>query len=336
MSEQKQISLPTRLRVKVTRMLIAGGMLATLSAPVSPSELETTIPPAGTGTGDGSTLLISATDPLDRENSLALELGEQARADNSVIPISAEPLGRMRGFADISRGSRQYATALQCMSQAIYYEAATESLQGQRAVAQVVLNRVRHPAYPSSVCGVVYQGWNAPVCQFSFVCDGALLRTPIGENWRRAQRTAEAALGGYVEESVGSATHYHADYVLPRWAYTLGKLTQIGRHIFYRIPGGGGSTRAFRASWIGQEHIPQIDFTRFEGGNTQETSGQFPGQDTAVALPFDPTDRRAPNDIGGRLDTSTGWQLEIPNPETSSSRFNRTREDQVTSANGTQ
>ncbi len=80
-------------------------------------------------------------------------------------------------------------------------------------MAQVVLNRVRDPNYPKSICGVVYQGWERTTgCQFSFTCDGALLRPPIGVLWQDDRKIAEEALDGYVQKSVGVATHYHADY----------------------------------------------------------------------------------------------------------------------------
>ena len=101
--------------------------------------------------------------------------GLSAQERNEMIPVSgkAAPMG---GFTAIAAGSAQYSTALKCLTQAIYYEAANEPLKGKRAVAQVVLNRLKHPAYPNSVCGVVYEGVNQPVCQFSFTCDGSLLR----------------------------------------------------------------------------------------------------------------------------------------------------------------
>src|SRR3546814_6638838 len=146
----------------------------------------------------------------------------------------------MDRFAVISTSSPQYASAHRCLTQAIYYESANEPLKGKRAVAQVVLNRLRHPAYPNSVCGVVYEGVNDPVCQFSFTCDGSLLRQPMARQWNESRRVAAEALAGTVEPSVGSATHYHADYVLPRWAYTLAKIEKIGVHVFYRFPGRAG------------------------------------------------------------------------------------------------
>lgn len=137
------------------------------------------------------------------------------------------------------------ARALNCLTQAVYYEAAGEGMDGERAVAQVVLNRVRHPGFPASVCGVVYEGSAASSgCQFTFTCDGSLARTPAPSLWRQAQQIANQALHGLVFAPVGHATHYHADYVLPYWADSLDKSVQIGHHIFYRLKGalGDGST----------------------------------------------------------------------------------------------
>ena len=147
--------------------------------------------------------------------------------------------------------------ALECLTQAIYYEAASEGAEGQRAVAQIVLNRMRHPAYPASICGVVYQGSERTTgCQFTFTCDGSLGRLPVPSLWNQARRIASEALGGKVFASVGHATHYHADYVLPYWADSLDKSFQVGRHIFYRLKGGLGASRTFHQRHAGSEPIP--------------------------------------------------------------------------------
>jgi spore germination cell wall hydrolase CwlJ-like protein len=138
------------------------------------------------------------------------------------------------------------ASATDCLTAAIYYEAASEPLAGKRAVAQVVLNRVRHPAFPNSVCGVVMQGANRKTgCQFTFTCDGSLYRAPSRHGWESARQIALAALSGVVEPSVGLATHYHADYVRPYWASSLDKVAAIGVHLFYRWPGSWGRRKAF-------------------------------------------------------------------------------------------
>ncbi|MEH3117498.1 MAG: cell wall hydrolase [Methylorubrum populi] len=124
-----------------------------------------------------------------------------------------------------------------CLAEAVYFEARSESEEGQAAVAQVVLNRVKSGLYPSSVCGVVYQNRHRFMgCQFSFACEGKSLRITDAESWRTATRVAGAVIEGrtYVSE-VGGATHYHADYVRPGWSRRLKRKDMIGRHIFYQL-----------------------------------------------------------------------------------------------------
>jgi hypothetical protein len=151
-------------------------------------------------------------------------------------------------------GGEDRTRALHCLTQAVYYEAAREGEKGQAAVAQVVLNRVRHPAYPKSICGVVYQGAaRSTGCQFTFTCDGSLRWAPEASYWKQAKAVAERALAGYVDKQVGSATHYHAQYVAPYWAPTLVKMTQVGQHIFYRWTGPWGEPPAFTGRYAGGE-----------------------------------------------------------------------------------
>jgi spore germination cell wall hydrolase CwlJ-like protein len=130
-----------------------------------------------------------------------------------------------------------------CLANGIYFEARGESVRGQAAVAQVILNRVRNPAYPNSICGVVYQNDNwLNRCQFSFACDGRKKRIESPANYKVAQDVAMAVTAGkiFIPE-VGSSTHYYANYVHPGWARTMQKMTKIGLHIFYRTYGGGWS-----------------------------------------------------------------------------------------------
>src|SRR5581483_605880 len=152
------------------------------------------------------------------------------------------------------------ARSLDCLTAAIYYEAATEPTDGQRAVAQVVLNRVRHPAFPNSVCGVVYQGPQrvGGGCQFTFTCDGSLAIAPSGEAWARARRIAAEALAGLVYAPVGEATHYHTQQVVPAWAFRLAKVAVIGAHSFYRLPGQWGDPAAFRQAYARREPSPAV------------------------------------------------------------------------------
>jgi hypothetical protein len=139
-----------------------------------------------------------------------------------------------------------FERSLQCLAEAVYYEARSESDEGQRAVAQVVLNRVRHPAYPNSVCGVVYQGSERLTgCQFSFTCDGSMGGWIEPEAWERARRIATAALRGSVYRPVGLALNYHTTAIRPYWAPSLVPQTVVGAHIFYRRPGSGGLAEAF-------------------------------------------------------------------------------------------
>ncbi|MET1112376.1 MAG: cell wall hydrolase [Allosphingosinicella sp.] len=152
------------------------------------------------------------------------------------------------------RSGRDLAASLQCLTAAVYYEARSESAEGQRAVAQVVLNRVRHPAFPKSVCGVVYQGSRRRTgCQFSFTCDGSLGARRDSDAWARARRVAGAALAGSVYGPVGHATHYHASYVQPWWAASLTRAVTVGSHIFYRWSGDWGDPKSFRRPYLAAE-----------------------------------------------------------------------------------
>ena len=136
-----------------------------------------------------------------------------------------------------SRDPGEFEQSLECLTQAVYYEARNQSDDGQRAVAQVVLNRVRHPSYPNSVCGVVFQGSErATGCQFSFTCDGSMYRAIEPGAWARAQEIARSALAGSVYRPVGLALNYHATYVRPYWAPSLRQQAVVGDHVFYRRP----------------------------------------------------------------------------------------------------
>ena len=195
---------------------------------------------------------------LDLDNVPTLGFDSQTDAAtaaelNDLRPFTKLPIRPMRPFV-LQAGTEDRARAAQCLSQAVYYEAAREPQLGQEAVAQVVLNRMRHPAYPKSVCGVVYQGSARTTgCQFTFTCDGALRWAPEPGLWRSARAVAERALSGYVNKQVGSATHYHAQYVAPYWAPTLVKMTQVGQHIFYRWTGPWGEPPAFTGRYAGGE-----------------------------------------------------------------------------------
>jgi hypothetical protein len=178
---------------------------------------------------------------------------------NSGIPFSKAPNPPAAAFK-LRGDAHTQARALECLTEAVLYEAGGEPVEGQRAVAQVVLNRVRHAAFPASVCGVVYQGSTRSTgCQFSFTCDGSLQIGPgTGPFWKRARAVANAALRGAVFAPVGTATHYHANYVVPYWATSLAKNQVVATHIFYRWPGWWGTPAAFRRSHAGAEPDPYL------------------------------------------------------------------------------
>ncbi|HWK36068.1 cell wall hydrolase [Sphingomonas sp.] len=168
---------------------------------------------------------------------------------NAVIDATIRPAQPF-----VLRGtSGDQARALQCLTTAIYYEAASEPDDGQAAVAQVILNRVRHPAFPPSVCGVVYQGSERAGCQFSFACDGAMARVPMRAAWERARRTAALALAGRVFAPVGLATHYHTYAVRPSWQKSLVMTGVFGAHFFHRWKGWWGTAAAFNQPYSGHE-----------------------------------------------------------------------------------
>lgn len=187
--------------------------------------------------------------------------------------------------------------ALRCMTSAIYYEAASEPDAGQRAVAQVVLNRVAHPNYPDTVCGVVFQGSElASGCQFSFTCDGSLGRKPAPYFWHRAETVAREALSGGVYRPVGLATHYHTLQVHPYWAPSLHTLTTIGAHRFYSFRGYEGQSTTFHFAYMGGEPFP-APHLRLTAAPTSN-------------MPQPPVPNTADNQQGqarGNVDSVTAW-----------------------------
>jgi spore germination cell wall hydrolase CwlJ-like protein len=179
--------------------------------------------------------------------------GAQAARSAHVLTLaqgSAAPAMAFRGLTALDS-----YRALNCLTSAIYYEAANEPEEGQRAVAQVVLNRVRSPLWPNSICGVVYEGSERTDyrCQFTFSCDGSMARAPDLRAWARARRVAEQALAGQVYRPAGLATHYHTLAVRPPWSASLQPVAVIGAHIFYRNPGFNGTPAAFRIAYSGRE-----------------------------------------------------------------------------------
>lgn len=209
---------------------------------------------AGLGLGLGAIYLAAGMAGHAAEHAHAKQISEAAARGYAGSYLEAEGQGlrtglQQYGFApradaltvaarfDADRGAakaRKHAD-LECLAQAVYYEARGESARGQAAVAQVVLNRVKHPAFPKTVCGVVFQGAGRAGCQFSFACDGSMRRRREPGAWEAAREVATRALTGAARADVGSATHFHTTQVSPIWAPQMLRVTQVGLHVFYKF-----------------------------------------------------------------------------------------------------
>lgn len=177
------------------------------------------------------------------------------------------------------------ANAIECLASAGVYEAGDDA-DGQRAVAQVVLNRARHPAFPNSICAVVFQGSQRTTgCQFTFTCDGSLARSISSAAWNRAREVASEALDGYVDERVGSATHYHADYVNPYWAARLQRQAVVGRHRFFRFPGDAGAARMLSRPVVADEKRYEDLVAAAQERSTRAVAEQVSPTEPGLALP---------------------------------------------------
>ena len=247
---------------------------------------------------------------LSADDALPM-LGDGIHSDAEGAPTLVDPLaGPVARAMRIDNSGVDRSRALECLTAAIYYEAASESDQGQRAVAQVILNRVAHPSFPNTVCGVVYQGSERRTgCQFSFTCDGSLARVPSRFFWQRAMGVALAALSGYVERSVGLATHYHTIAVHPAWDAEMNRVNTIGAHVFFRWRSRAGDAANFRFAYAGNEPLaaphprnaaadaqpdPSLDplalARAFEAGLKTAQTGPAAASDTGLA----PAARPAP------------------------------------------
>lgn len=214
--------------------------------------------------------------------------------------VPARPFRLTTGTADMSK-------AIDCLAATIHYEAGNETIDGQKAVAQVVLNRVRHPAYPKTVCGVVFQGSDRTTgCQFTFTCDGAINRTPSDAGWARAQSLARQMLSGTVYAPVGWATHYHTDWVFPSWSAKLDKVRQEGTHLFFRWRAFWGTPAAFRGRYTGNENNqPKLaGVSQFHLAAPEDTQlalpGALPGAVSGTSGPLDTTSPLPPAPKGAR------------------------------------
>ena len=155
-----------------------------------------------------------------------------------ILPASAQVDGLSEAWLS-AQPAPEGDSNWQCLTEAVYFEARGESLDGQIAVAEVILNRVDSPLYPRTVCGVVKQR-GAGGCQFSYVCDGRADRLRERSAADLAGRIARAMLDGAPRVLTDGATHFHTRGVRPDWSRRFDRTAKIGAHVFYRQPGAKG------------------------------------------------------------------------------------------------
>lgn len=240
------------------------------------------------GDAAADSMATAATPPPVEPVRLMALTPDDARSRNAAQPFVPPGFPAAAPFRFTGDGTAS-ARAVDCMAAAQLYEAGDDA-EGQRAVAQVVINRARHPAYPKTICGVVFQGSErASGCQFTFTCDGALARHISEDAWQRARGIAIDMLNGAVYRPVGLATHYHTDWVRPYWSPSLEKLAQVGSHLFFRWPGFWGSPRAMTRRVTGQEPaIAQLALL-----SPAHAAGLDPSGGAPSLLPAAPVDPRA-------------------------------------------
>lgn len=201
-----------------------------------------------------ATRLAAGTPPKPEPLVFAPLPAQEARLINDAVPFAVNRGPAARPFR-FSGDTESRERAIDCLATAMWYEAG-DSDSGQRAVGQVILNRVRHPAFPGTICGVVFQGSERQTgCQFTFTCDGAMQRIPPQASFQTARSRAHAMLDGAVSKQVGLATHYHTNWVHPIWSAELDKIAQVDTHLFFRWQGGWGGPAAQRRRYQGEEPI---------------------------------------------------------------------------------
>lgn len=219
------------------------------TVPAAQRQNALTFPPSG---ASASPSLVSGIRPASGPGE-PLAQTRLARLINASVPLARSGLFPARPFY-LDAPPTDRTRALDCLAAADFYEAGGDPAD-QRAVAQVVLNRVRHSAFPATICGVVFEGADRPTgCQFTFTCDGSLARRrPSPAAWQQARRVAGEMLLGRVETAVGQATHYHTDWVSPSWDRTMDKLAIVKTHLFFRWRGLSGAPSAFGQRYAGTE-----------------------------------------------------------------------------------
>lgn len=254
---------------------------------------------------------IGAPEAVPEEEILLDYEPETAKEINAATPFAKVPIVPAPAFAsalaDLDRDR-----ARMCLAIAAIYEAGN-AVNDQRPVMQVVLNRVRHPAYPKSVCGVVFQGSERRTgCQFSFTCDGSMARRkPSAAALARASGLAEWMLTEGIDERVGHATHYHTDWVVPYWSSSLNKLAKINTHIFFNWDGYWGRKSAFSNQPSIAEPIVK-KMAGFSFAHSDQLEGLEAEEIAALAL--ENTELIAPYEAGLPLNTAEPEKAVLPPP----------------------
>lgn len=173
---------------------------------------------------------------LEGAGAANLRPGQTGRTGPLMLRASFGSAFNVGGASPFQFGSAlESSRELECLADAVYYEARGETPSGQAAVAQVVMNRVKHPAFPKSVCAVVFQGAGRKGCQFSFACDGSMRKRREVLAWNRARDVATRAMAGAARVEVGAATHFHTTAVSPIWAPHMLRVASVGAHVFYKF-----------------------------------------------------------------------------------------------------
>ncbi|MFM5893297.1 MAG: cell wall hydrolase [Novosphingobium sp.] len=260
--------------------------------PVRPSLMAAEIAELPGGPADAP-LITEAALP---QSALTLDEMDRARAANLSDPFYTGLVAPAAPF----RFTGTYAdrtNARDCLALAAMAEAGNTD-EGQRAVIQVILNRVRHPAFAKTVCGVVFEGSQRRTgCQFTFTCDGSLTRKYGDLAWAQARDRADQALGGRVDAAVGTATHYHTDWVYPSWSPKLQKIAQVETHLFYRWPGDWGTAK----SWQGYRGGEMSFAALLSGPEPQTDASGTPEEADASAAIIAPLPKDTPKITGGSV-----------------------------------
>jgi spore germination cell wall hydrolase CwlJ-like protein len=224
-----------------------------------------------------STKLVSFSNKASAEDLL-----QQVSYTPAAIDFDLKPLGLGKNEAE----------EIDCLAKAVYYEARSEDSTGQMAVAEVVMNRVRDPRFPKTVCDVVYQGhYRDTGCQFTFTCDGSLRHIPVGGAWEQAKAVALNVALGLSKPITNHATHYHTDYVNPYWKAGMVETKVIGTHIFYRFPKTSSEWSTARNALEAQEqHNMAADLLTVDADLPAEPEVQDPALGSLIAISATPAD----------------------------------------------